>query len=191
MRKEALLVLGLMALGLVACGSSDAVGDGETVTVNMTDFEFAPSELHFAVGTTVTIELVNDGAVDHEFMAGREVHMEDGVPHGFESDFFETVDGLTVTPPDAQEMEMDEMGDTGSETTMGDMSSDSTMGDMDSEDMHMDDMQVMVVREPTQTATITFTVTEASLGEWTIGCFEDHGAHWEAGMEGKIIVEEA
>jgi len=182
MRKQALLVLGLVSLGLVACGSSDTVGDGETVTVTMTDFEFAPSELHLAVGTTVTIELVNDGELDHEFMAGRAIHMEDGVPHGFESDFFETVGGLTVTPPDAQEMEMDEMEDMGSDTTMG---------DTDGDEMHMDDMQVMVVREPTQTATITFTVTEESLGEWTIGCFEDNGNHWEAGMEGKIIVEEA
>lgn len=182
MRKEALFIGGLMALALVACGSSDTVGDGETVTVTMTDFEFSPSEIHLAVGTTVTIELVNDGAVDHELMAGREVHMEDGVPHGFESDFFETVDGLMVTPPDAQEMEMDEMEG---------MSSDTTMDDMGDEETHMDDMQVMVVREPTETATITFTVTEASVGEWTMGCFEGDGAHWEAGMEGKIIVEEA
>ena len=190
MRKEGLLVLVVMALALAACGSG-TVADGGTITVNMTDFEFEPAEIHLAVGTTVTIELVNDGAVDHEFMAGRDVHMENGVPHGFESDFFDTVDGLTVTPPDAQEMEMEEMEGMGSDTTMGDMGSDTTMGDMDDEEMHMEDMQVMVVREPTQTATITFTVTEDSVGEWTVGCFEGEGAHWEAGMKGKIIVEEA
>jgi plastocyanin len=82
---------------------------------------------------------------------------------------------------------------------MGDesLSSDTTMGDMDdesemAEDEHMDEeMDVMVVREPAQTATITFTVTEASIGDWEFGCFEEDGAHWDDGMRGTIVVEES
>lgn len=43
---------------------------------------------------------------------------------------------------------------------------------------------------PTQTASITFTVTEVSIGEWEFGCFEEDGAHWDDGMKGTLIVEE-
>lgn len=43
----------------------------------------------------------------------------------------------------------------------------------------------------TETARITFTVTEASTGEWEFGCFEEDGAHWDDGMRAIIVVEEA
>ncbi len=78
-------------------------------------------------------------------------------------------------------------GDMGDETTMGDMGDETTMGDLGDEM----DMGVMVVRQPGDTATITFTPTEDSVGEWQIGCFEEEGKQWTEGMKGKIIVDEA
>lgn len=202
MRRTGLLMVGLLALVVAACGGGgEAIADGGEVTITLDEFEFDPSEIHLTPGTTVTIQLENIGEKDHEFMVGQEVHIEDGLPHGFESDFFDTVEGLTIDPPDALETSMEgmdmgdesmsdtTMGDMGSDTTMGDMGSDTTMGDMEGEGM--EDMGVMVVRAPTETATITFTVTEASIGEWEIGCFEEDGAHWDDGMKGTIIVEEA
>lgn len=196
MRRITLLValLGLLA---AACGGSSALADGGEVTIVMSEFQFEPSEVHLTPGTTVTFVLTNEGEKDHEFMAGHDVSIEDGVPHGFQSDFFDTVDDLSIDPPDALETSMEgmdmgsdtTMGDMGSDTTMGDMGSDTTMGDMGGDEDHMD-MGVMVVREPAQTARVTFTVTEASIGEWDFGCFEEDGAHWDDGMRGKIIVEE-
>jgi plastocyanin len=198
MKRTGLLIMAVLAVVVAACGGGgETVADGGEVTITMTEYQFEPSEIHLAVGTTVTFVLRNDGEKDHELMAGQEVHMEDGIPHGFETDFFDTVENLTIDPPDAQEMEMEGMGDMSSDTTMGDMGSDTTMGDMGSDTTMGDmggeemDMGVMVVREPTQTARITFTVTEASVGEWEFGCFEEDGAHWDDGMKGKIIVEEA
>lgn len=196
MRRTALLIA-LLAMVVGACGGGETLADDGEVTIVMTESQFDPDELHFAVGTTVTIVLRNEGEKDHEFMAGREVHIEDGIAHGFETDFFDTVEGLTIDPPDALEG-MEGMGDEsmgeGSDTTMGDMGSDTTMGDMEEDEEHedeMEDMGVMVVRKPTETANITFTLTEASVGEWEYGCFEEDGTHWDDGMRGTIVVEEA
>jgi plastocyanin len=173
MRNKGLLLVSVIAVLVAACGGGgETVADGGEVEIVMTEYEFEPSEIHLSPGTTVSFVLTNEGEKDHELMAGQEVHIEDGVPHGFESDFFDTVEDLTIDPPDALETSMEGM-DMGDES----MSSDTTMGDMDdesemAEDEHMDEeMDVMVVREPAQTATITFTVTEASIGEWEFGCF--------------------
>lgn len=183
MKKTGLLILGLLALVIAACGTGgEALADGDEVTITMSEFEFEPSELRLTPGTTVTIRLENIGKKDHEFMVGQEVHIEDGAPHGFESDFFATVDNVTVEPADALETSMEGM-DMGEESMTS-----TTMGGMEGEGM--EEMGVMVVRAPAETATITFTVTEASVGEWEIGCFEEDGAHWDDGMQGTIIVEE-
>ena len=193
MRRETLAIVLILGLLLAACGGGgddQALGDGDEVTISMFEYGFDPAEIQLTPGTTVTIKLENIGGKDHEFMAGQEVHVEDGHPHGFESDFFDTVENLQVDPPDALEMEMEGMGDEMSSTTMGDMSS-TTMGDMGGDEEEMEMEGVMVSRAPTETATITFTVTEASVGEWEIGCFEEDGTHWDEGMRGTIIVEEA
>lgn len=192
------LIFGVsIALLLAACGGSEpAAGDDETrvIDISLFEFQFEPAEIHLTVGETVTLKLVNDGGTDHEFMAGREVHDEDGIPHGFEQDFFDTVEDLTIDPPDALETSMEGMSSDSTmadmdETTMADMGDETTMAGMD-EDEDMD-MGVMVVREPGDSATITFTVTADSVGEWQIGCFEEEGKHWTEGMKGTIIVDSA
>lgn len=193
MRRTVTLIIGLVALILGACGGGgETVADGGEVTIVMTESQFDPSEIRLAPGTTVTLVLSNQGEKDHEFMAGREVSIEDGIPHGFQTDFFDTVEDLHIDPPDAlatsmEGMDMDDesMDDMGSDTTMHEDEGDHS----EDEEDHMD-MGVMVVREPAQTARVTFTVTEASIGEWEYGCFEDDGAHWDDGMKGIIIVEE-
>lgn len=194
MRRTAVLIIGLMALILGACGGGgEAVADGGEVTIVMSEYQFEPSAITLTPGTTVTLVLSNEGEKDHEFMAGQEVSIEDGIPHGFDSDFFDTVEDLHIDPPDALETSMEGM-DMGDES-MDDMGSTTTM-QMDEGDDHSEDeedhtdMGVMVVREPAQTARVTFTVTDASIGEWEFGCFEEDGAHWDDGMKGTIIVEE-
>ena len=198
MRKTGIAIVALLALLVGACGGGegDTVADGGEIEISMFEYQFEPAEIHLKAGTTVTFVLTNDGGTAHELMAGHEVHTEDGHPHGFESDFFDTVSNLSIDPPDALETSMEgmddeSMDDMASDTTMGDMASDTTMGDM-GDDEHMDmDMGVMVGREPAETARITFTLTDESVGEWDMGCFEEEGEHWGKGMKGKIIVEEA
>lgn len=196
MRRTGTILVVLLAMVMTACGGGgDTLADGDEVTITLSEYEFDPAELHLTPGTTVTIVLENIGEKDHEFMAGHEVHVEDGIPHGFETDFFDTVDDLTIEPSDAlatsmEGMDMDD--EAMDDEAMDDEMSDTTMGDMEGEDEHMEmEMGVMVVREPTETASITFTVTEASIGEWEFGCFEEDGAHWDDGMRGTIVVEES
>lgn len=195
MRRNGTILVVLLALAVAACGGGgQTLADGDELTITLSEYQFEPSDIRLAPGTSVTIVLENTGEKDHEFMAGQEVHVEDGIPHGFESDFFETVEDLTIDPPDALATSMEGMdmgGDDMGDEDMNEMS-DTTMGEMEGEEEHMEEeMGVMVVREPTQTARISFTVTEDSIGEWEIGCFEEDGAHWDDGMRGTIVVEDA
>ena len=169
---------------LAACGEGEtAVADGEAATIVLTEFEFNPSAIRLTPGSTVTLELSNEGEEDHEFMIGRELNMVDGVPSGFVEDFFDTVEGLAVEPPDALEG-MEDMADGEmADEEMADEEMADDAGEQEDGD-HGGHTVMMVVRQPAQTATFTFTVTEASIGEWDIGCFEDDGAHWDDGMKG-------
>ena len=49
---------------------------------------------------------------------------------------------------------------------------------------------LMVVSEPGQTVSVTFTLPDDAAGEWTMGCFEENGSHWTQGMQGTITVTE-
>ncbi len=48
--------------------------------------------IHLAAGQKYEIEFKNVGAAKHEVMIGREVHAEDGRPHGYETNLFEGVE---------------------------------------------------------------------------------------------------
>ncbi len=85
----------VLALLLAACSAKtpSQISPSE-VTIEVDDFKFTPETLVFQVGQTVTIHLVNVGEKNHEFMVGRHVaYTPEGLPNGFETDFFE---GLTM-----------------------------------------------------------------------------------------------
>ena len=54
----------LTALVLTACGES---GPSSSLRVDMTDFIYSPADYTVPAGETVTLELINSGAVEHEF----------------------------------------------------------------------------------------------------------------------------
>jgi plastocyanin len=72
-----LLIIGLLALGLAACGSSSDSGGGQTassgscpsdaVTIHMKDIKFNPATASAKTGQTVC--WVNDDSVDHDASA--------------------------------------------------------------------------------------------------------------------------
>jgi uncharacterized cupredoxin-like copper-binding protein len=35
---------------------------------------------------------------------------------------------------------------------------------------------------------LTFNVTEGMVGDWEMGCFEQDGVHYDAGMKGPVTV---
>lgn len=155
-----------LALVATACGGGGAATPDENgnITIELSDFAFSPEDVTVKVGDTVTVKLTNTGAVSHEWMLGREAETEDGSTSGFHENFFDDVEGIQVMPMDAAQ------GMEGMEGMEGDHG-------------------FMILRGPSEEASVTFTVTADKVGEWEMGCFVDGGAHWDAGMKGKFTVE--
>ena len=86
------LPLAAFVLFLVACAGgqpgSSTKPEPVKYTVEMTEFAFQPAELQAKVGQEVTIELANKGALEHEFMVGRDVKITNSRPDGYEHDLF-------------------------------------------------------------------------------------------------------
>jgi plastocyanin len=172
MQKKNHLTLSLIGIGLLlaACSgqSSPANQPPEPVkyTVEMSEFAFSPNELQAKVGQEVTLELVNKGALAHELMIGREVKMHDSRPDGYQQDMFEVAH---VEPK-----------------VMGGMQGNMGMGSGDMQDEHSGFM--ITVPRGGDNAMITFTTTQDMVGEWEIGCFEQDGVHYDAGMNGRLLI---
>jgi len=177
-------------LAVSACGGGGGVtvAAGGEIVIELSEFEFSPSEIHVSPGDTVTFVLRNTGDKDHEFMIGRDVRTTDGVPDGFEHNFFEGETPMVMPADAAMSGDMEEM-DMSSDTTMGDMASDTTMGEMDMGEEGHDEHGFMVMRSPGTEATLTVTIPADASGEWQIGCFEEDGAHWDDGMRGTLIID--
>ncbi len=169
-----LLVVTLALVG-AACGGDDAVtaDSSGTITIELSEFEISPANITAKVGDTITIKITNSGSEPHEWMMGRDVETDGGFADGFHQNFFADSMSLEVMPMDAA-MGMPDMDMT-----------DSTMAGMDDEMAH----GFMVMREPGEEATITFTITADQVGEWEMACFVDDGAHYDEGMKGTFTVE--
>ena len=70
------------------------------ITIEMDEFSFTPNEINLQVGQEVVLYLDNVGSIDHELMIGRDLKLVDGVPVGFEVDFFENAGVLLKARPD-------------------------------------------------------------------------------------------
>ncbi|MFQ5879701.1 MAG: plastocyanin/azurin family copper-binding protein [Dehalococcoidia bacterium] len=155
--------LAMSALLAVACGEEKATHEGTPapaaqgpIQIRLGEMYFEPDEIRLQEGQQVTIELINEGAVLHEFMVGREVEMHNGTADGYEHDFFEGVD-VEYTGEKAE---------------------------LEREEEHGTEVEL----EAGGKGVLTFTVPTGKTGEWEIGCFIP--GHYEAGMKGKLIVEE-
>lgn len=152
------LILGFLALILVACSSRATPGPLK-VTIDMTEYKFEPATLQLKVGQEVTLTLINSGQLQHEVMFGREVMLMNNRPAGYQEDMF-AAGGVT---PEVQQDIMPE----------------------EEEEVHTGFMVVVPVGG---TATVKFKVTEGMVGEWEMGCFEQDGVHYDAGMKGTVTV---
>lgn len=154
-----------IALVFVACGSSPP--EPVTYTIEMSEYSFNPDTIEVRVGQEVTLELVNMGALEHEFMIGQDVMMMEGRPNRFQTDIFESagVEPMLMT------MEGEELDH---EATHGHEAGHSGY--------------MVMLAENGGKATMSFTVTENMVGEWQMGCFLQDGVHYDAGMVGTFVV---
>lgn len=96
MRKSSrhLLVVAPLVLGVVACSSdddSDAAAEGPATEIDaaMEEFQFTPTEWTVAADEEITVNLENNGSVEHEW-----VILQPGVTIDSEADLPETEDEL-------------------------------------------------------------------------------------------------
>jgi uncharacterized cupredoxin-like copper-binding protein len=153
------MIVFTLALILIACSPGAPQLEPVTFQMDMTEYAFDPPSLELSVGQQVTLELTNSGQLDHEIMFGREVMLEDNRPAGYMEDLFEVAN---VQP---------------------EVSSDDQLPPEEGEH------GFMVILPPGGTARVTFPVTEAMVGEWEIGCFEQEGVHYDAGMHGPLTIQ--
>jgi uncharacterized cupredoxin-like copper-binding protein len=145
---------------LTVYSSQDA---SNTVQIKVGDFYFKPGTVQLKAGQEVTIELVNEGKLEHEFMVGRDVMTEQGKHemHGemskrFEKNFFDGIELVAQNNNGAEFMSVPGHG-------------------------------AMVALKPQGKATLTFKVPTDRKGEWIMACFML--GHYEAMMKGKVIVK--
>lgn len=146
---------------LAACGVADP--QAVSFDIDMAEYSFSPERLNLKVGQEVTLNLSNSGQLQHEIMVGREMEKIDNRPAGYVEDMFEA---------GSVEPEVTQVGEPEQEDEREEM-------------MHPG---FMVALPPDGTAKVTFTVTEGMLGEWEMGCFEQDGVHYDAGMIGAVSV---
>jgi plastocyanin len=157
-----LTTVALAAFALAGC-AVQAAPEPVSYKIDMTEFAFTPEVIQVKVGQQVTLDLVNGGKLAHEIMFGKDVMMMNDRPSGYMQDMFMQAG---VEPE--------------------------VMGPMESGE-HMQGMQehtgfMVLLNKPGEQASMTFTVTEKMVGEWEMGCFEQDGVHYQAGMIGKMIV---
>jgi uncharacterized cupredoxin-like copper-binding protein len=95
--------------------------------------------------------------------------LEDGQPAGYKTDMFQSAN---VEP----------------EVTVKEGSQSDNDMNMEEDEEH-DHAGFMVEVPPGDDEyTMTFTVTEDMVGTWEIGCFDQNGVHYSAGMVGTLTV---
>lgn len=159
---NAILILGLITY-LSACAKTTP--ESLQVTIEMTEYAFAPNLITAKVGQDVILEIVNQGKLSHEIMFGREVKYVNNRPSGYMVDLFET---------------------SGVEPQVSFLQGKPATSDEEHEKEHQ--VFMVVLPKTGDVATIRFTVSRDMVGEWEIGCFEQDGVHYDAGMKGKFVV---
>lgn len=152
-------VFALFAL-LVLTSCSRQKAEPVSFSIDMSEYAYDPTTIQVKVGQEVTLDLVNHGVLAHELMIGNQVKMVNNRPSGYEQDFFETAG---VSP-------------------------EVTGGEVEEGDHGHHEGFMLVLPENGDKASMTFVVTKKMVGEWELGCFEQEGVHYTAGMKGKLVV---
>ncbi len=152
--RRSMVIFVATAIGFAGCVSDDpdpnfaALSPKDSVTVVLSEFAFLPSTLSVVAGSTVTLIIVNDGFVDHEFMVGQRPAEGGGFEHDLLVDIVAHAAGNKYTTaglptdeeaadPDAsmamtdEEMEAMEPADEHDEPTESADEHDEPMGDAD------------------------------------------------------------
>lgn len=162
MQRKILYLAWVIVLALAGCAPKPPP-EPVAFTIEMTEYAFTPDTIRVSVGQEVTLTLVNKGVLLHEIMFGKNMETVNNRPSGYAEDLFASA-GVEpeVSGGVVEEGEAHEHGHAGF---------------------------MLVLPNSGDQATLKFVVSEEMVGTWEIGCFEQDGVHYDAGMKGKLIVE--
>jgi len=75
--KKGIFVATFILSGVVLAACGPAAPEPLEMTIRMREFAFEPNIIEAKVGQQVTLNLVNEGALEHEIMFGRNMMMGD------------------------------------------------------------------------------------------------------------------
>lgn len=166
------VAVGGLSVLLVACGGSDDETPADesmsstapvTINITMTDYAYEPSDVTVPAGREVTIQLNNEGSVEHYFVVGDTVASDED---GFEQNLFS---GVSIEK-NKQTKGHDEEG----------------QDDEEEEGSHENVFEL----PPGGSGSMTFTLPASKADTYRIACFETTGGekHYQMGMEGSLTV---
>jgi len=166
-----------IALGLIGTAAiARAQGSSTLVTIAMTEYKFEPTTVRLRAGSTVVLRLVNRGILAHELQIGRRVvKSPKGTPDHYEQDFFQ---GMRVELLSAQGIEELVAG----KAQLAGPLAQKFLKKEASEEVFE------IALKPKGQAVLRFSVPAARVGAWEMGCFEQEGTHYLAGMKGALTV---
>ncbi len=161
----------LAASVLLAMGVSHpafAAGKVQPVTLVMKEFKFEPATIHLKAGEEVVLTIKNEGTVEHEWSAGKNVVLTQAQT-GYRTDLWSllrpTIAGTQYNLEKA------------STTPAKDLAEGETAKMLSTE------LDV----QPGGSVTLRFTVPASAKGTWGFGCFVP--GHYEAGMHGTLVID--
>jgi len=198
------MAFGVLVLLIAGCGEEPAKPDSSgTVTIELSESLFTPSNIEVTAGTTVRFVLNNVGAEEHEFMIGRTVSSAPGYPDTFETDFFHGVNVEVIGDPGGMvmageamlkrngSMAMDDDHSEGSEgMAMDDDDSGGSEG-MAMDDDHSEDSEGMAMDDDESDGSEGMAMDDDH-SEDSEGMADDHGfmVSQLAGVDGVVVVVE-
>tara|TARA_B100001750_G_C15401045_1_gene542640 strand:+ start:106 stop:708 length:603 start_codon:yes stop_codon:yes gene_type:complete len=176
--KHLLTVVFITLLTLsTGCGSEPVKPeiDPETrigvLNIIMDDFKFTPDKVAVDVRQKIRIVLKNNSKKnDHSFSIGYGVIDQDGASKGFKTDLLESVE-VTVTGP----AKIVKVGNT--KLTID-----------EDVDVEKDSVGFVIVKSPSNEATVIEFIVPDKVGEFEFGSFENDGKDYEDGMKGTLKV---
>ena len=193
--KKALFLMTLIAVStlFIVLIINSSLAESNTVLIKVGDLYFKPDTIQLKAGQEVKIELINEGKIEHEFMVGREVKMEESRDNTHHHKMNESEENEKKT----SESEHEHHTHKGTHSLHPGMSATfendffegiyiSVKTENGAEFMRVPGHGTMVTLKPDSKATLNFKVPTNRKGEWEVACFVP--GHYQAAMKGKIVI---
>lgn len=159
------------------------------IQIRYQEDSFDPGEIVLYVGQDVTLSMTNTDTFSHDFAIGRNVVIRDGMPVGFETDFFADLDiaydmaggNVFFFPSDLEMM---------TEPSYRNLVVGHPL------DYHGELRILLPAGFPEGSEGLSrarllihFLVVEAMVGEWEYACFADNGQHYLNGETGRLVIK--